>query len=131
MSLKLRVLPLEAQLIRSALTSSVGPAIFRHMVRILVAILLMSLSGVEATSETNKVVLPTFAFSYQVAGEYYSGRFALMPKRFPSEELIQSIIDRMIGVSFYSAMPRPTQKSGSSPMSPSTGAKLNRGSVQT
>jgi hypothetical protein len=28
MSLELRVLPLEAQLIRSALTSSVGPAIF-------------------------------------------------------------------------------------------------------
>jgi hypothetical protein len=45
MSLKLRVLPLEAQLIRYALTSSVGPAIFWHMVRILLAILLMSLSG--------------------------------------------------------------------------------------
>jgi hypothetical protein len=45
MSLELRVLPLEAQLIRSALTSSVEPAIFWHMVRILLAILLMSLSG--------------------------------------------------------------------------------------
>jgi hypothetical protein len=45
MSLELRVLPLEAQLIRSALTSSVGPAIFWHMVRILLAIPLMSLSG--------------------------------------------------------------------------------------
>jgi hypothetical protein len=45
MSLKLRVLPLEAQLIRSALTSSLGPAIFWHMVRILLAILLMSWSG--------------------------------------------------------------------------------------
>lgn len=45
MSLKLRVLPLEAQLIRCALTSSVGPAIFWHMVRILLAILLLSLSG--------------------------------------------------------------------------------------
>jgi hypothetical protein len=45
MSLKLHVLPLEAQLIRSALTSSVGPAIFWHMVRILLAILLMSFSG--------------------------------------------------------------------------------------
>jgi hypothetical protein len=44
MSLKLCVLPLEAELIRCALTSSVGRAIFRHMVRILVAILLMSLS---------------------------------------------------------------------------------------
>ena len=56
--------------------------------------------ALEATSETNKVVLPTFAFSYQVAGEYYSGRFGLMPKRFPSKELIQSIIDRMIGRKF-------------------------------
>lgn len=26
-----------------------------------------------------KVILPVFAFSYQVAGEYYSGRFALLP----------------------------------------------------
>lgn len=26
-----------------------------------------------------KVILPVFAFSYQVAGEYYSGRFALRP----------------------------------------------------
>ncbi len=45
MSLKLRVLLLDTQLIRSALTSSAGPAIFRSMVRILIAILLMSLSG--------------------------------------------------------------------------------------
>jgi hypothetical protein len=52
----------------------------------------------EATAETNKVVLPTFAFSYQVAGEYYAGRFALMPEKlFPSKDLIQSTIDRMIG----------------------------------
>ena len=43
--MKLRVLPLEAQLIRCALTSSVGPAIFWHMVRILLAILPLSLSG--------------------------------------------------------------------------------------
>ena len=54
--------------------------------------------ALEATQETNKVVLPTFAFSYQVAGDYYAGRFALMPeKRFPSQALTQSIIDRMIG----------------------------------
>jgi hypothetical protein len=26
-----------------------------------------------------KVILPVFAFSYQVAGEYYSGHFALLP----------------------------------------------------
>jgi len=56
--------------------------------------------AIETTSETNKVVLPTFAFSYQVPGEYYSGRFGLMPKRFLGEELIQSMIDRMIGRKF-------------------------------
>lgn len=53
---------------------------------------------VEAPEETNKVLLPTFAFSYQVGGDYYAGRFVLMPgKLFPSKELVQSIIDRMIG----------------------------------
>jgi len=45
MFLMLRVLRHEAELTRSALTNSFGPVIFRHMVRILVATLLMSLSG--------------------------------------------------------------------------------------
>jgi hypothetical protein len=45
MSLELRVLPLETQLIRSALTSPVGPAIFWHMVWIILAIPVMSFSG--------------------------------------------------------------------------------------
>jgi hypothetical protein len=45
MSLKLRVLPLETQLMRSALTSSARPAIFSPMVRTLLAILVMSFSG--------------------------------------------------------------------------------------
>lgn len=38
--------------------------------------------------------LPTFAFSYQVAGKYYSGRFALVPYPTDAE---RSLIDRMIG----------------------------------
>jgi len=45
MSLRLRVLRLEVELTRSALTSALGPAIFRRMVLILLAVLLMSLSG--------------------------------------------------------------------------------------
>ena len=31
----------------------------------------------ERTQEGNRVVQPTFAFSYQISGEYYSGRFCL------------------------------------------------------
>ena len=49
------------------------------------------------THESGKILLPTFAFSYQVSGEYYSGRFSLMPKAFPTKEIIESIIHRMSG----------------------------------
>jgi hypothetical protein len=41
-----------------------------------------------------KIRLPAFAFSYQVRGEYYSGRFALTPY---TVEYDESLIDRMIG----------------------------------
>jgi hypothetical protein len=58
--------------------------------------------ALESMQESSKAVLPTFAFSYQVSGEYHSGKFSLMPKRafFPSEErraFIQSMIEGMIG----------------------------------
>ena len=53
--------------------------------------------ALEATRESGKIVLPTFAFSYQVSGEYYSGRFSLTPKAFPTQEIIDSIIRPMIG----------------------------------
>jgi hypothetical protein len=58
--------------------------------------------ALESMQETNKAVLPTFAFSYQVSGEYYSGKFALMPKKafFPSQArktMIESMIEGMIG----------------------------------
>jgi len=46
----------------------------------------------EATAQ-GRVNVPTFAFSYQTAGKYYSGRFGLMPHTTDSD----SIIDRMIG----------------------------------
>lgn len=38
--------------------------------------------------------LPVFAFSYQVGGEYYSGRFALMPYTVQYDD---SLVNRMIG----------------------------------
>lgn len=53
--------------------------------------------ALEGTHESGKILLPTFAFSYQVSGEYYSGRFSLMPKAFPTTEILESIIDRLSG----------------------------------
>jgi hypothetical protein len=41
-----------------------------------------------------KVSLPVFAFSYQVQGQYYSGRFALLPYIAAIDD---SFISRMIG----------------------------------
>jgi hypothetical protein len=49
---------------------------------------------VVASTRFNEVRLPAFAFSYQVRGEYYSGRFALMPYTRSDDK---SLIDRMIG----------------------------------
>jgi uncharacterized protein DUF3592 len=51
--------------------------------------------ALEGTRETGKVVLPTFAFSYQVSGESYSGRFSLRAN--VSKESAESMIDQMIG----------------------------------
>lgn len=53
--------------------------------------------ALEGTHESGKILLPTFAFSCQVSGEYYSGRFSLMPKAFPTTEILESIIDQMSG----------------------------------
>jgi hypothetical protein len=41
-----------------------------------------------------EIKLPVFAFSYQVFGEYHSGRFALMPYTTEPDE---SFTSRMIG----------------------------------
>ena len=52
----------------------------------------------EGTRESGKLVLPTFTFSYQVSGEYYSGRFCLLPERtFFPEPFIPSITTRLVG----------------------------------
>ena len=50
--------------------------------------------GAVASSRGAVVRLPAFAFSYHVSGEYYSGRFALMPYTIEYDD---SIINRMIG----------------------------------
>jgi hypothetical protein len=47
-----------------------------------------------AQDRFNTVRLPVFAFSYQVRGEYYSGRFALVPY---TVEYDESLTNRMIG----------------------------------
>jgi hypothetical protein len=52
----------------------------------------------ESTREDRKIVLPTFAFSYQISGEYYSGRFCLIPNSlFPGSAFIESLVKGMIG----------------------------------
>jgi len=90
----------------------------------------------ESMQESSKVVLPTFAFSYQVSGQHYSGKFSLMPKKalFSSEArraFIESMIEGMIGRNFRSATTRASLKRGSFQRNGSTAAKLNRESVRT
>ena len=51
--------------------------------------------ALEAIHESGKIILPTFAFSYQVSGESYSGRFSLRANI--SKALAESMIDQMIG----------------------------------
>lgn len=51
--------------------------------------------ALEGTRESNRVVLPTFAFSYRVSGEYYSGRFSLRASL--SKTLAEAMISKMVG----------------------------------
>jgi Protein of unknown function (DUF3592) len=51
--------------------------------------------ALEGTHESGKVVVPTFAFSYQVSEQYYSGHFSLRANL--SKVLAESMIDQMIG----------------------------------
>ena len=79
MSLRLRVLRLEVELTRSALTSALGPAIFRRMVRILVAILLMSLSGgiCQAQASSGTVEIRVRALDYKTGRPLKHRRIAI------------------------------------------------------
>jgi hypothetical protein len=46
------------------------------------------------------IELPCFAFSYVVAGEYYSGRFALNAQGDKADELMKEMIDKKLEVHY-------------------------------
>lgn len=73
------MLRLEVELTRSALTSASGPAIFRHMVRILVAILLMGLSGgiCQAQASSGTVELRVRVLDYKTGQPLKRHRIAI------------------------------------------------------
>ena len=50
---------------------------------------------IEAVAQ-GRATLPTFAFSYQVAGQYYAGRFGLIPRSVGPEELIARMTGRKL-----------------------------------
>jgi len=53
------------------------------------------------SSKYQDIQLPTFAFSYQVNGEYFSGRFALMPYiTDPGPSLMERMIGRKLQVHY-------------------------------
>lgn len=54
--------------------------------------------ALEGTQETSRVVLPTFAFSYKVSDQYYSGRFRLSAHlpRARGEAMIGQMIGRRL-----------------------------------
>jgi|HubBroStandDraft_5_1064220.scaffolds.fasta_scaffold03597_4 hypothetical protein len=49
--------------------------------------------------------LPVFAFSYQVGGEYYSGRFSLSFLLDPPEKMIQRLVGQKLQVHYDPANP--------------------------
>jgi hypothetical protein len=53
----------------------------------------------------SRASLPTFAFSYHVNGEYYSGRFGLIPGDTSSEALIQRLVGRKLQIRFNPEQP--------------------------
>ena len=52
-----------------------------------------------------KAILPAFAFSYQVEGEYYSGRFALTPSGRDPETLIRRMVGRKLQIHYDPSHP--------------------------
>lgn len=51
------------------------------------------------------IELPSFAFSYVVAGEYYSGRFALVPNMQNADSLLRKLINSKIQIHYDPAHP--------------------------
>jgi len=61
---------------------------------------------VVAASTRARVELPTFAFSYAVAGEYDSGRFSLMPSiTDPPPNITSTLVGRKLPVRYNPAHP--------------------------
>jgi hypothetical protein len=63
--------------------------------------------GVEPVNsgERSAVILPCFAFSYVVNGEYYSGRFSLWGCDGRSATLLHEMIERKIPIRYNPAKP--------------------------
>jgi len=55
---------------------------------------------VVAHSRSRDIELPVCAFCYKVDGEYYSGRFSLMPGTDPTEYPVRTLVDRKIPVRY-------------------------------
>jgi Protein of unknown function (DUF3592) len=58
--------------------------------------------ALEGTRESDRVVLPTLAFSYKVSDQYYSGRFSLRAhlSRAPAESMIGKMVGRKVLVRY-------------------------------
>ena len=64
-------------------------------------------AALETTTETRRSVLPTFGFSYEVAGERYSGRFSLLrPKTVPCESLLLHMVGHKVQVHYDPQRPK-------------------------
>lgn len=62
-------------------------------------------SGALERTRDTRAVLPTFAFSYQIAGEYFSGRFGLIPAGTDSATLIDSMIGKKLQLRYNPRRP--------------------------
>jgi hypothetical protein len=62
-----------------------------------------------AGGRSGVVILPVFSFSYQVAGEYYAGRFALSPyitdPFVTNSSFIQHMVGRTVRVTYNATQP--------------------------
>jgi hypothetical protein len=64
-----------------------------------------ALETVKDSNPRSPIILPVFTFSYQVADEYYSGRFALSHLHTDADDLIQRLIGRKLQLRFNPSSP--------------------------
>lgn len=60
---------------------------------------------VASTPGRGLLMIPSFAFSYKVNEQYYSGNFTLVPNTEPSESLIKRMIDRKLRIQYDPRQP--------------------------